>query len=134
MPKLSADYHENISEIATRLRVNESFDLIRRDLSVSGLGVSFFYIDGFIKDAELQRVMQFMLSRTAPISADEALFTLPYVEVDKTDDLDILTTSVLAGQAAVIAESLKSAIRLIMFCRISGLSFPHCTPCHWSPT
>lgn len=113
MPKLSADYHENISEIATRLRVKESFDLIRRDLSVSGLGVSFFYIDGFIKDAELQRVMQFMLSRTAPISADEALFTLPYVEVDKTDDLDILTTSVLAGQAAVIAESFGGEAILI---------------------
>ena len=113
MPNLTADYRENISKIATRLRVKESFDLIRRDLSVSGLGVSFFYIDGFIKDAELQRVMQFMLSRTAPISADEALLTLPYVEVDKTDDMETLAAAVLSGQAAVIAESFGSEAILI---------------------
>ena len=113
MPKLSDDYRENIQKIATRLRVKESFDLIRRDLSVSGKGVSFFYIDGFVKDAELQRVMQFMLSRTAPLSATEALLTLPYVEVDKTDDMEILSSAVLSGQAAVIAESFGGEALLI---------------------
>ena len=105
MRKLSCSYRENIANIAARLRVVESFDLIRRDLSVSGLGVTFFYVDGFIKDAEMQRVMQFMLSRSAPISADEALSALPYVEVDKTDDEDRLCRAVLSGQAAIIAES-----------------------------
>ena len=105
MEKLSESYRENIARVASRLRVTESFDIIRRDLSVSGLGVTFFYVDGFIKDAEMQRVMQFMLSRTAPISADEALSSLPYVEVDKTEDADALCRAVLSGQAAIIAES-----------------------------
>ena len=105
MKKLSESYRENIAGIAARLRVTESFDLIRRDLSVSGMGVTFFYVDGFIKDAEMQRVMQFMLSRTAPISADETLSTLPYVEVDKTSDEDVLCRAILCGQAAIIAES-----------------------------
>ena len=105
MEKLSESYRENIARVASRLRATESFDIIRRDMSVSGLGVTFFYVDGFIKDAEMQRVMQFMLSRTAPISADEALSSLPYVEVDKTFDADILCRAVLSGQAAIIAES-----------------------------
>ena len=113
MEKLSESYRENIARVASRLRATESFDLIRRDLSVSGLGVTFFYVDGFIKDAEMQRVMQFMLSRTAPISADEALSTLPYVEVDKTADADILCRAVLSGQAAIIAESFGSEAILV---------------------
>lgn len=113
MEKLSESYRENIANIAARLRVLESFDLVRRDLTVGGLGVTFFYVDGFIKDAEMQRVMQFMLSRTAPISAKEALSSLPYVEVDKTDDADLLCRAVLSGQAAIIAESFGSEAILV---------------------
>ena len=104
MGKLSLEYRENIARVAARLRIQESFDLIRRDLSLDGQRASFFYIDGFIKDAEMQRVMQFMLSESAPRSADEALNSLPYVEVDKTDDEDVLCRAVLSGQAAIIAE------------------------------
>ena len=57
MEKLSDSYRQNIISVAERLRVKENFDVIRRDLSVGGFGVTLFYIDGFIKDAEMLKII-----------------------------------------------------------------------------
>ena len=56
MQKLSLNFQENVNNIATRLRVSESFDLIERELTVAEKSVRFFFIDGFIKDAEMLRI------------------------------------------------------------------------------
>jgi stage V sporulation protein AF len=51
---LSREYSENVRVISTLLRANESFDIIERRLAVSDRQICFFYIDGFVKDGELQ--------------------------------------------------------------------------------
>lgn len=104
MKNLSTDYTENINSISTRLRVNDSFDLIERHLLVAERDVVFFYIDGFIKDGEMLRIMQHMLSQKSIGCAEEFLKTLPYVEVDTTSSEDELIRAVLSGQAAILSE------------------------------
>ena len=59
---LSREYSENVSVMSSLLRSKESFDIIERRLAVSDRQICFFYIDGFVKDGELQRVMQTFLS------------------------------------------------------------------------
>ncbi len=111
MDFLSLNYSENISYLSTRLRVNESFDVIERHLEVTKRDVCFFYIDGFIKDAEMLRIMQFMLSQKELGTADEMIRKLPYVEVETVNETDKLVRAVLSGQAAILTEPFgKSAI------------------------
>ena len=105
MAKLSKSYKENRLNISTRLRVKESFDVIERVLSVAGREVVFFYIDGFTKDAEMLRIMQYLLSQKELGSAGELLLKLPYVEVEASCDEDEIVRAVLSGQTAIFSES-----------------------------
>ena len=52
------NHRQNVAVLSARLRSAESFDIIERHLNIAGEDVCFFYIDGFVKDAELQRLMQ----------------------------------------------------------------------------
>lgn len=113
MESLTLNYTENISFLSARLRVNESFDIIERHLTVASADVCFYYIDGFIKDAEMLRIMQFMLSQKELGNAEEMLRKLPYVEVEYTNDADKIIRSVLSGQAAVLTESFLGQAILI---------------------
>ena len=113
MESLTLNYTENISFLSARLRVNESFDIIERHLTVASADVCFYYIDGFIKDAEMLRIMQFMLSQKELGNAEDMLRKLPYVEVEYTNDADKIIRSVLSGQAAVLTESFLGQAILI---------------------
>lgn len=113
MSSLSNAYKEKRTNISTRLRVNESFDVIERTLSVAGAEVAFFYIDGFIKDAEMLRIMQYLLSQKELGNAQSLLSKLPYVEVEITRDEDSLIRAVLSGQTALLSESFGSEAILL---------------------
>ena len=113
MDYLSLNYSDNISFLSTRRRVKESFDVIERHLLVAKRDVCFYYIDGFIKDAEMLRIMQFMLSEKELGSAEDILKKLPYVEVEATNETDKIVRAVLSGQAAMLTESFGESAILI---------------------
>ena len=103
--KLSTLYSENLERIRARLRVKDSFDLIEKHLKIGKRDCSFFYIDGFVKDGEMLKIMQHLLSSGEVGTASDTLLGLPYVEVELCADEDKLVTAVLSGQTAIIAES-----------------------------
>ena len=102
---LSKEYGENKNRIRTLLAAEENFDILERRLDVSESEVTFFYIDGFVKDGEMQRVMQFMLNEKSLGDAKEVLGKLPYVEVDVVHTVEEVTRGVLSGQSAMLADS-----------------------------
>ena len=55
--KLTADYYQNIRTIDKILRVNESFDIIKKEMEISGHKLTFYYIDGFINSGSMQKLM-----------------------------------------------------------------------------
>lgn len=102
---LSDDYLYNTATLSSLLRVNESFDLIERRLEVAGCELCFYYVDGFVKDGEMQRVMQTLLGQKEMGSAEKTLRTLPYVEVELCKDCRKIVTAVLSGQAALLCQT-----------------------------
>ena len=54
MNMLSKVYLENVCNFDTLLRVDESFDLINRSLTIGKDEAMFYYIDGFVKDGVMQ--------------------------------------------------------------------------------
>ena len=113
MDILSGIYLDDIREISTRLRVSLSFDIIKRSIRASGEEITFFYIDGFVKDGEMQRVMQFIMNEKTVGDAECVMARLPYVEVDRTESVERIITAVLSGQTAMLAESFGPSAVLI---------------------
>ena len=103
--RLTGDYFIDVERFSSTLRVRESFDIIERRLEVGGAELCFFYIDGFVKDGEMQRVMQTLLSQKEMGSAGRAERTLPYVEVELCSDFQKILTAVLSGQTALFSET-----------------------------
>lgn len=110
---LTDNYTENIRTLSGILRVDENFDLIERRLAILDKQMCFYYIDGFVKDGELQRVMQTFLSLKELGDATYTERRLPYVEVERTSDIDKIVTAVLSGQSALIAETFGAEAILI---------------------
>ena len=75
--ELGLIHEANVSLLSSLLRVKESFDIIERHLSVAGEDVCFFYVDGFTKDSEMQRLMQYLLSKKSLGDAHSLVSTLP---------------------------------------------------------
>ena len=111
--RLSRDYGWNILHISARLRVAESFDIIERHLATADGEVTLFYVDGFVKDGEMQRMMQYLLSAKSIGGAGEAVKRLPYMEVDLASEIDEMVTAVLSGQSLMLAESFYDEAVLI---------------------
>ena len=104
--KLSYDYTENVSALSLRLRVGDSFDIIERHLTVCQKDICFFYIDGFVKDGEMLRIMQYLLAQKTLGTAEELERKLPYVEVEREKDIKKLLRAVLSGQTVLLGEEL----------------------------
>lgn len=107
MRRLSEIYEENVAQLDRLLRVDENFDIIKKPLTVGSDELTLYYIDGFIKDTVMQKMMLYFISlKNTCASAGE--FTkdhVPYVETDVTDDLDIMIRMVLSGAALVLGTS-----------------------------
>ena len=105
------EYSLTVKDIRRRLRVGESFDIIERHLTVCSNDSCFFYIDGFVKDGEMLRIMQYLLSLKQIGSAESMEKQIPYVEVELSDDKEKMIRAVLSGQTLLFAESFgKTAI------------------------
>ena len=111
--KLSNNYQWNIAHLSERLRVKESFDIIERHLDTAGGELTLFYIDGFVKDGEMQRMMQYLLTAKSISGAGQMVRRLPYMEVELASDVDKMVCAVLSGQSLMLAESFADEAVLI---------------------
>ncbi len=117
MEFLTNDYIENTEYISKLLRVSENFDIIKRRLIIGNDEMTLFYIDGFVKDQSMQKIMQyfFSLKDLCPNEKDPArIFAdkhIPYVEVDITNRVDTLVHFALSGAVILLGSTFgESAI------------------------
>lgn len=111
--ELGLSHKESIAFLSSELRVKESYDIIERHMRVAGEDVCFFYVDGFTKDAEMQRLMQYLLSQKSLGGAKELVEILPYVEVELGKGVERIVTAVLSGQTALLSSSFPGEAILI---------------------
>ena len=111
--KLYGDYNLDTLLLRERLRVRENFDVIEKHLTVCERDTCFFYVDGFVKDGEMLRIMQYLLSLKELTTASELSLLMPYVEVATTSDTEELIRAVLSGQTAMLCEGFGSDALLI---------------------
>ncbi len=104
MLSLKNDYLENVEFLNKVLRVEESFDLLTKKLAVGKGEVTLYYIDGFVKDAVMQKLMtSFLGLGELPPSATEFMRVgVPYVETEVTADVDKMIQAVMSGSSLLI--------------------------------
>ena len=110
---LSENYSENVALLREKLRTGDSFDLIWRKMTAKGEELSFFYIDGFVKDGAMQRIMQSLATESSLGSAERIEELIPYVEVSRTASVERVVSAVLSGECAFLAESFGGEAILI---------------------
>ena len=113
--KLTRDYRENVALIDGELRVKESFDMIKKVLSVGDDELTLYYIDGFVKDGITSKLMIYLLSLKglsdgAPsglvggreVAEDFLRRHVPYVETELSDDFDRMLHAVMSGATLML--------------------------------
>lgn len=116
--QLCNSYADNVRAFDELLRPDESFDLIKRRLFIGNDEATFYYIDGFVKDEIMQKLMQYFLGlKGLPRGKDAAKQfadrSVPYVEVEVTGDMSAASTLVLSGGVAVFGETFGASVVLI---------------------
>lgn len=105
--------NERISRINRLLRVEESFDLIYRTLTIGGRTSCIYFIDGFVKDDIMEKILDSFSSIKEEDMTDAHNFlkeSIPYVEVDMTDDMETFKTNILSGVTGLIIDGFEEAI------------------------
>lgn len=105
MKKIPENYSDARLSFSKRLGSERNFDVIERRLEIAGREICFFFIDGFVKDGEMQRIMQNLLSLKELASATDVMRKLPYIEVELSSDEDAVISAILSGQSAILAET-----------------------------
>ncbi len=119
MEKLSDDYQTNVEKMRTDLRVAENFDIIARRLPVGKDEMTLFYVDGFVKDGVMQRLMQYFIGldglcgEAAEPCRRFADAYVPYVEVDVSADAEFLRMMVLSGATVMLGSTFGSEAVII---------------------
>lgn len=122
--KLTGDYRENIKLIDSILHPEKNFDIIKKPLTVGSGELMLYYIDGFVKDTVMQKLMVYLLSlkglgsntdggeepweKSAPVAQTVSAFVhahLPYVETDSTCDVESMIQFVLSGATLVLGST-----------------------------
>ena len=110
---------ENVAYMNQVLPVKESFDLIERDIMIGEREASFFFIDGFMKDEIMLKVMDsFLKVRKEDMPASATGFArqcLPYVEVDTISDFDQVLRNLLSGTTCLFIDGYETCI--VIDCR-----------------
>lgn len=105
--KLTNSYFENVRTVSDILRVNESFDVLCKTVKIGNGELSLFFIDGFTKDTNLQKLIMHFMS-VGEVSGSAIEYTaknLPYIETDVLCELESMITAVLSGCTLMLGTS-----------------------------
>ncbi len=107
---------KNIEHMNRTLPIKTSFDLIERRIQIGERQCAFYFVDGFMKDEIMLKIIDSFFSVTKenmPIDAQE--FTrqvLPYVEVDRLYKFDDVVKNVLSGVTCLFIDGYTECIAI----------------------
>ena len=109
-----SDYTAKLDEL---LRPGTSFDLVKRPLQFAEKDAVLYFIDGFIKDEIMEKIMEFFMKLKpediAALVPDTKLFAdslIPDVETDANADMEQVVSMVLSGAAALLVDGFPEAV------------------------
>ena len=107
---------ENRELMRHLLPIQESFDLIQRDIRIGGRDASFYFLDGMLKDETMLKIMDSLLKiQESDMPSDATCFSqncIPYVEVDIYGDYDQIIRNILSGVLVLFIDGYEAGIAI----------------------
>lgn len=105
-----------ISDFDRTLRVDDSFDINKRELVLLGKKSCLYFIDGCIDSEILERLLEYMMRKNSEkvtnINTPAGIIRsyLPHMEVKEHNDINLLIESVLKGEAVLFFDGVIGGI------------------------
>lgn len=110
------EYSENVKKIDERLRIDESFDLVSRQIKIGNKKAMMYFVDGFVKDDLMERIMTHFMSlddskiEKVKSTREFADSFVPYIETEVVSDIDKFETFILSGALGMIIDGFTDSI------------------------
>lgn len=114
--KLSNNLEDNRRMMARLFPLERSFDLIERKIIIGGKKAVMYFIDGFVKDGIMEKMLQFFLKITPEqlndvrSAEDFSERFVSYVEVTTESNAEKLVTQYLSGIAVLMLDGYDEAV------------------------
>ncbi len=113
---IRSDLKSNITYFNNVLNVNKNFDIVYRVVRFGGREACFYFVDGFLKDEMLQKMLQYFNSikkEDMPEDAHEmSKLCLPYGEVDLVADWESILKNLLSGVTIMFIDGYSQCLAI----------------------
>lgn len=110
----SKNYTQNKEQLKERLRIQDNFDLVCKDVRIGEKSACFFFVNGFTKDETMQKLLTEFLSiapdTMAKTAEDFSKEQLPYMETNLINTLEQTVTNILSGMTALLVDGYQEVI------------------------
>lgn len=114
--KVFSKKDKNVDYMNQMLPVEDSFDIVQRDIQIGGKDATFYFIDGFTKDESMLKIMDsFFNIKEGDMPEDAAAFAttcIPYVEVEVIGDFDQIFRNLLSGVTCLFIDGYQACIAI----------------------
>lgn len=113
---LTKNLRNNIVELKNILNMDENFDVLYRTLQTGGKDAALFFVDGFVKDEVMEKVIEFLYSLTKEDMAenvhDMMKEHLPYIEIGRENQIEKVVVQILSGVVCLVIDGFSSCITI----------------------
>lgn len=117
--KICTSISENRQQMSALLPIQDSFDLIQRDIRIGGRECSLYFVDGMMKDEVMFKILDsFQKIKDSDMPQDATGFSqqlIPYAEVDLFEEFDQILRNVLSGVPVLFVDGY--AVGIAIDCR-----------------
>lgn len=114
--KVFSKRDKNVDYMNQMMPVEDSFDIVQRDIQIGGKDATFYFIDGFTKDESMLKIMDsFFNIKEGDMPKDAAAFAttcIPYVEVDVIGDFDQIFRNLLSGVTCLFIDGYQACLAI----------------------
>ena len=111
---MTASLKENMAFINRKIDIDKKFDLVYRVIQIGGREACMYFVDGFCKDALMQKILQHFMDiqpEELPENAHEmSKKCVPYVEVDLQSDFSQIIYFIMSGVFALFIDGYDQCI------------------------
>lgn len=110
MEKIKNSSAENAKILASVINPDLNFDIVRKKITIAERSAEFFFIDGFVKDDIMEKLMESFISiepGQMPETAEKFLDLIPYVEVNRRDGFENVVNDVLMGMVCMFVDGFE---------------------------
>ncbi len=108
MEKITNSLQENEALLSQLLRIEENFDIVKRQTMVADRAACLFFVDGFVKDEIMEKLMDFFYSIVpSDLPQDsQGLFQgfIPYIEVELAQKTQEIAEGILSGMMCLVID------------------------------